>query len=163
MKILKSLNRIFLLLVFVLFFNVSSFSNEPVDIWNLDNNIEDNTDLDVQSLEQDEIIINETISKNKNDDDILNFENLENPKTSLVGLYDPQENNLTIDMWKYSDSDQVKNLIKKIEKINLSDDAIEILNVALLTNAYPPKNLDENQEFTNFKINYLIKRRFKFN
>ena len=61
-------------------------------------------------------------------------------------------------MWKYSDSDQVKNLIKKIEQINLSDDAIEILNVALLTNAYPPKNLDQNQEFTNFKINYLIKR-----
>ena len=61
-------------------------------------------------------------------------------------------------MWKYSDSDQVKNLIKKIEQINLSDDAIEILNVALLTNAYPPKNLGQNQEFTNFKINYLIKR-----
>ena len=158
MKILKSLNRIILLLVFVLFFNLSSFSNEPVDIWNLDNNIEDNTDLDVQSLEQDEITLNKTISKKKKDDDILNFENLENPKTTLVGLYDPQENNLTIDMWKYSDSDQVKNLIKKIEKINLSGDAIEILNIALLTNAYPPKNLNENQEFTNFKINYLIKR-----
>ena len=158
MKILKSLNRIVLLLVFVLFFNLSSFSNEPVDIWNLDNNIEDNTDLDVQSLEQDKIILNKKKSKKKNDDDILNFENLENPKTTLVGLYDPQENNLTIDMWKYSDSDQVKNLIKKIEKINLSSDAIEILNVALLTNAYPPKNLNENQEFTNFKINYLIKR-----
>ena len=158
MKILKLLNRIFLLLVFVLFFNLSSFSNEPVDIWNLDNNIEDNTDLDVQSLGQDEIILNKTTSKKKNDDDLLNFENLENPKTTLVGLYDPQENNLTIDMWKYSDSDQVKNLIKKIEKINLSSDAIEILNVALLTNAYPPKNLNENQEFTNFKINYLIKR-----
>ncbi len=158
MKILKSLNRIFLLLSFVLLFNISSFSNEPVDIWNLDNNIEDNTDLDVQSLEQDEITLNKTISKKKKDDDILNFENLENPKTTLVGLYDPQENNLTIDMWKYSDSDQVKNLIKKIEKINLSGDAIEILNIALLTNAYPPKNLNENQEFTNFKINYLIKR-----
>ena len=130
MKILKLLNRIFLLLVFVLFFNLSSFSNEPVDIWNLDNNIEDNTDLDVQSLGQDEIILNKTTSKKKNDDDLLNFENLENPKTTLVGLYDPQENNLTIDMWKYSDSDQVKNLIKKIEKINLSSDAIEILNVA---------------------------------
>ena len=158
MKILKSLNRIFLLLSFVLLFNISSFSNEPVDIWNLDNNIEDNTDLDVQSLEQDEIMLNKIISKKKSDDNILNFENLENSKTTLVGLYDPQENNLTIDMWKYSDSDQVKNLIKKIEKINLSGDAIEILNVALLTNAYPPKNLNENQEFTNFKINYLIKR-----
>ena len=67
MKILKSLNRIFLLLVFVLFFNASSFSNEPVDIWNLDNNTKDNTDLDVQNLEQDEIILNETISKKKND------------------------------------------------------------------------------------------------
>ena len=158
MKILKSLNSIFLLLFFVSLFNVSSFSNEPVDIWNLDNNIEENPDLDAQPLEQDEIIINETISKNKNDNDILNFENLENPKTTLVGLYDPQENNLTIDMWKYSNPDQVKNLIKKIEQINLSDDAIEILNVALLTNSYPPKNLDKNQEFTNFKINYLIKR-----
>ena len=42
-------------------------------------------------------------------------------------------------MWKYSNPDQVKNLIKKIEQINLSDDAIEILNVALLTNAYPQK------------------------
>ena len=85
-------------------------------------------------------MLNKIISKKKSDDNILNFENLENPKTTLVGLYDPQENNLTIDMWKYSDSDQVKNLIKKIEKINLSGDAIEILNVALLTNAYPPKN-----------------------
>ena len=65
MKILKLLNRIFLLLVFVLFFNLSSFSNEPVDIWNLDNNIEDNTDLDVQSLGQDEIILNKTTSKKK--------------------------------------------------------------------------------------------------
>ena len=65
MKILKSLNRFFLLLVFVLFFNLSSFSNEPVDIWNLDNNIEDNTDLDVQSLEQDEIMLNKTILKKK--------------------------------------------------------------------------------------------------
>ena len=65
MKILKSLNRIFLLLFFVLLFNVSSFSNEPVDIWNLENNIEENPDLDVQPMEQDEIILNETISKKK--------------------------------------------------------------------------------------------------
>ena len=158
MKILKLLSRFFLSLIFILFFNINSFSNEPVDIWNLENNIEDNADLDAQSIEEDKIIINKSISKKKNDDDILNFENLENPKINLVGLYDPQENNLTIDMWKHSDSDQVKNLIKKIEKINLSDDATEILDIALLTNAYPPKNLEENQEFTNFKINYLIKR-----
>ena len=158
MKILKLLSRFFLSLIFILFFNINSFSNEPVDIWNLENNIEDNADLDAQSIEEDKIIINKSISKKKNDDDILNFENLENPKINLVGLYDPQENNLTIDMWKHSDADQVKNLIKKIEKINLSDDATEILDIALLTNAYPPKNLEENQEFTNFKINYLIKR-----
>ncbi len=158
MKILKSLNRFFLLLIFIIFFNVSSFSNEPIDIWNLENNIEENKDSDVQNFEQAETTINKTVLNEKNEDDIFNLENLESPKINLVGLYDPQENNLTIDMWKYSDPDQIKNLIKKIEKINLSNDAIEILDIALLTNAYPPKNLDENQEFTNFKINYLIKR-----
>ena len=150
MKILKSSNSFFLQLVFISFFNVSSFSNEPVDIWNLENNKKDNTNLDVQNIEQDEIIINESMSKDKNDNNIFNFENLENPKINLVGLYDPQENNLTIDMWKYSDSDQVKNLIKKIEKINLSNDAIEILEMALLTNAYPPKKLNDNNEFNFF-------------
>ena len=41
MKILKSLNKFLLLLVFILFFNLSSLSNEPVDIWSIENNIEE--------------------------------------------------------------------------------------------------------------------------
>ena len=65
MKILKLLSRFFLSLIFILFFNINSFSNEPVDIWNLENNIEDNADLDAQSIEEDKIIINKSISKKK--------------------------------------------------------------------------------------------------
>ena len=65
MKILKLLSRFFLSLIFILFFNINSFSNEPVDIWNLENNIEDNADLDAQSIEEDKIIINKSVSKKK--------------------------------------------------------------------------------------------------
>ena len=57
----------------------------------------------------------------------------------LIGLYDPEENNLTIDMWKYSDGDQVKSILKKIFSLNLSKDADNILNIALMTNSYNPK------------------------
>ena len=32
----------------------------------------------------------------------------------LIGLYDPQENNLNIDMWMNIDGDQIKSIIKKL-------------------------------------------------
>ena len=42
-------------------------------------------------------------------------------------------------MWLNSDGDQLKNIFDKIDKIKLSDDAKEIMNIAMLTNAYYPK------------------------
>ena len=62
----------------------------------------------------------------------------------LIGLYDPQENNLNIDMWMNTDGDQIKSIIKKINTLNLSVDASEIYKVALLTNSYLPNiNIDK--------------------
>ena len=55
-------------------------------------------------------------------------------------LYDPEENNLAIDMWLNSDGDQVKTIMKNINSISLSKDASEILKIALLTNSYIPQN-----------------------
>ena len=45
----------------------------------------------------------------------------------IFGLYDPDENGLDINMWLNSDGDQLKNILKKLNKINLSDDAKEIM------------------------------------
>ena len=70
----------------------------------------------------------------------------------LIGLYDPQENNLDIDMWKNTDGDQIKSIIKKIKTLNLSKDASEIYKVALLTNSYLP-----NKNIINKNLSHLSK------
>ena len=44
-------------------------------------------------------------------------------------------------MWSNSDGDQLKNIFSKLLKLNLSNDASEILNISLLTNAYTPKKI----------------------
>ena len=88
---------------------------------------------------------------------ILEDNNLNSKNINLVGLYDPAENNLDIDMWLYSDGDQVSAILEKINKLNLSEDSNSILKVALLTNSFPPKDKIEINEFNNFKINYLKK------
>jgi len=76
----------------------------------------------------------------------------------IVGLYDPDENGLDINMWLNSNGDQILNIFKRIDKINLSEDASEILDILLLTNAhYPKKNISEDQ-FLEIKSNWLIKK-----
>ena len=49
-------------------------------------------------------------------------------------------------MWKNTDGDQIKSIIKKINTLNLSVDASEIYKVALLTNSYLPNiNIDKKE------------------
>ena len=47
-------------------------------------------------------------------------------------------------MWSNSDGDQIRSILKKINNKDLSQDASDILEIALLTNSYPPNNkIDE--------------------
>ena len=57
----------------------------------------------------------------------------------LIGLYDPEDFGLSINMWSNSDGLTLKKLFENINNYNLSIDASEILNIAMLTNAYYPK------------------------
>jgi hypothetical protein len=75
----------------------------------------------------------------------------------IVGLYDPEEYGLNINMWSNSDGSKLKNLFERIDEFNLSNDASEILNILLLTNAYYPNQNITEQEFLKFKSNWLIK------
>jgi hypothetical protein len=73
-----------------------------------------------------------------------------------VGLYDPAENDLTIDMWKNSDGKKILELFEKIIKIDLSKDSKEILKILLLTNSYSPsKNISE-EIFLELKHDWLL-------
>ena len=60
-------------------------------------------------------------------------------------------------MWELSDGEKIINLSKKIQKIKLSDDAKNIYEKLILTNAFPPKTNISIDEFNNFKIKWLIK------
>ena len=78
-------------------------------------------------------------------------------KVKIIGLYDPAENGLDINMWSKSNGDQIFNIFKRINKMDLSKDASEILDILLLTNAhYPEINISKNQ-FLELKSNWLIK------
>ena len=136
MKILRQLNRLTFILIIsfsILLNNHNLKANDPQDIWEKNNN-ENNNKIELnENLEEPDvkkIINNEILS----DEKILQENNLSTAKVRIVGLYDPYDNGLTIDMWSNSDGTEILNLLKKIDKINLSQDAKNILNISLLTN-----------------------------
>ena len=161
MKSLRLLNKNFLLIVIsFLFFGFATQSQEPVDIWNVE--AKSKTEDDILINSQDEVgtpqnSIYEMQSQKNNEPGIEQDQTLTSKETEIIGLYDPAMNGLDINMWSNSDGDQILNIYKRIDKIKLSDDASEILNILLLTNAhYPEQNISEEQ-FLEIKTNWLIK------
>ncbi len=163
MKILKLLNKQYFVIIIFLFISSGLYAeNEPVDIWNIDKEkIESNSDS--------ESLINENNEEKKGATDIYNMqqkkkkilikqeETLNSKKVKITGLFDPDDYGLDINMWSNSDGDQLKNIFSKLEKINLSKDAQEILNISLMTNAYYPKKNISEKEFLKIRSNWLIK------
>ena len=78
-------------------------------------------------------------------------------EVKIVGLYDPEENGLDINMWSNSNGDQIFNIFKRIDKLDLSKDATEIMDILLLTNAYYPEINISKEQFLEIKSNWLIK------
>ena len=165
MKILKLLNKKIFLIMIALSLAISVNAEEqPVDIWNLDKKLEDNVLSNSKKIEQQDIEI-ETSSEidiykmqtHKKKNSIELDENLIENKTELFGLFDPEDNSLDINMWSYSDGDQLKKIFSKLDKITLSEDASEIMRVSLLTNAYSPKKNISEKEFLKIRSNWLIK------
>ncbi len=166
MKILKSLNKItFTIIFFTLLFSKFSHSEEqPVDIWNIEKkNIEENVLSDNNNpSEVDEIqTSNESSIFNmqslNNNDSILQDKTVESKDVKIIGLYDPEDYGLNINMWSNSNGDQLRNIFSNLEKINFSEDAKEIMNISMLTNAYFPNKNISKKEFLKFKSDWLIK------
>ncbi len=88
---------------------------------------------------------------------ILQDQTLISKEIKIAGIYDPVENGLDINMWSNSNGDEILNIYKRINKIDLSQDASEILNILLLTNAYYPKKNISKKEFLEIKSSWLIK------
>ena len=166
MKILKLLNRknlsIFII-SFLLFLNHLNAQEEPVDIWNLEKKAKENSTItQTKNDDAEEISINVGMSNLNNSSDIIDSDLLGQNKINIVGLYDPEDNGLSIDMWSNSNGNEIKLILNKLNKTNLSKDAKEILDIALLTNSYFPIYNITEEEFIKFKLNYLIKNKDKY-
>jgi len=161
MKNLKLLNKNYLsIILFYFIFGFSAQSLEPIDIWNIEEK-KDTKNLDV--IEGSEIkntsknSIYEMQSEKNNELNVKEDETLLSNNIKIVGLYDPAENGLDINMWSNSNGDQILNIFKRINKMELSKDASEILDILFLTNAhYPEINISRDQ-FLELKSNWLIK------
>ena len=165
MKILRLLNKKNLPIIFFLILICFDAKTEdkPVDIWNIDKKEIEKKKLD------DNQILNQNINNQSTQTSIYEMQsqkqietikldqNLNSSEVKLLGLYDPEEYDLDINMWMNSDGDQLKNIFSKLNKINFSDDAAEIMNISILTNAYYPKNNISENEFLKFKTDWLIK------
>jgi hypothetical protein len=161
MKTLRLLNKKKLpIILFFFIFGFESNSQEPVDIWSVDVKpqikeivIKENSKK--KSVPQNRIY--EMQSQKENGLSIEEDQTLVSKEIEIAGLYDPAENGLDINMWSNSNGDQILNILKRINKIKLSQDATSILDTLLLTNAYYPELNITKEQFLEIKSNWLIK------
>ncbi|WP_435151120.1 hypothetical protein ACIJYB_00275 [Candidatus Pelagibacter bacterium nBUS_44] len=162
MKTLKLLNKknLSIIIIYLLSTFPAIAEDKPIDIWNIDKK-EVETSIKENISEEKINEISESgiyqMQADKNIDSIKLDQTLASKEIKIAGLYDPEDHGLTIDMWLNSDGLVLKKLFKNINNYNLSKDASEILNISLLTNAYYPNLNITDQEFLEFKSNWLIK------
>ena len=162
MKILKLLNKKNLSIITIYLFSAFSVfaEDKPIDIWNLDKKeIEGISEKNLASEKIDTAAENSIyeMQVGKKNDPIKLDQKLASQEIKIVGLYDPDDYGLNINMWSNSDGVKLKNLFENIKNYNLSRDASEIMNISLLTNAYYPNQNITEQEFLKFKSDWLIK------
>jgi len=156
---LLQLNKLILhiLLFFILVF-FSSLSYSAEDIWKKEKKeqieIMQDNELGIKSS-----IPLENISVKKL---LINEEKIESFDQNLIGIFDPEKNNFSLDMWVQSDGQDIKKILNRIDKIKLSKFSEDLLFQALFTNSYSPQKNLGVEEFLKIKIDWLIKKkRFK--
>ena len=157
---LLHLNKLIVFIVFFITLILSSAlaEDEPANIWEQEEKqSEENVIL---TNEESVTIESPIIAKDENKKVIqINEDKIEESDRSVVGIFDPQENNFNLNMWVKTDGEDIKKILKRINKLKLSKPSEDLLFKVLFTNAYAPlKNLNA-EEFLKIKINWLIKRK----
>ena len=114
MKLLKLLNKKNLSILISFFFLQNSYSIEPVDIWNLEK--QSNQDNSKNEIIENENLLPSTIfniqNKIKKEISVDEEENLLSKNINIAGIYDPSDNDLSIDMWVNSDGTKILEIIE---------------------------------------------------
>ncbi len=157
-KLLNLSKNFFISLFLITFiFNSSySYAEESIDIWSQKrDNKKENLSKEKKLSESSKINVSTLKTK---ETEIKISENTDNEEEiKLVGLYEPEKNDLNLDMWSGTNGELIKETFKRIEKINLSKFSEEVFVNTIFTYSYPPKNNFSEKDFLKFRINWLIK------
>jgi len=158
-----SLSHLNKLITIIFFFTViianSSFSeDEPADIWETS---EDQNEINNQIIEVRDATIENSIILNEENKIIVKIDEnkIKKNKNSIIGIFDPEENNFNLSMWKKTDGEEIKKVFNRINKLKLSKFSEDLLFNVLLTSAYAPQKNLNSEEFLKIKINWLIKKK----
>ena len=136
-------------------------SEEKIDIWK--NKVKKQTIKDKET-------INKKNSQELNLESIKTIELKQNiqieegslntniKESKVYGIYDPADNDFSLNMWSSTKAEDIKASLKRLEKVKLSKTATQILERILLSFSYAPKGMKED-EFADLKINWLIKNK----
>ena len=147
----------FISLICILLFS-SNLSIAAEDIWKKKDK-KDNQSIEVD--EEKKIAIESPILSDDISKIIIKIDEneIEDSKKSVVGILDPEENNFNLNMWLNSDGQDIKKVLKRINKLKLSKLSEDLLFQILFTNAYSPKINLSSEEFLKIKINWLIEKK----
>ena len=153
---LSSLSKYCYIICFFIFFNFLN-AEESVDIWNKENT---NKKPSNQIVTDDKASVKKKISLKKinssQEIQVVNKLDGLGETKNLFGIFDPEENNYTLDMWSNTHGKEIKAVFKRINKINLSSVAEELFINTILTYAHLPRDNMTEEEFLTLKINWLI-------
>ena len=140
---LSYLNKLilFVILFIVITFNSSFAEDEPADIWQ--DNENQNEKVNQTFNDQDTTIESPILSDDVNKEVVkIDEDNLQESRQSVIGIFDPEKNNFNLNMWSQTDGEDIKKILKRIDKLKLAKLSEDLLFQTLFTNAYPPgKNL----------------------
>ncbi len=155
-RLLNLSSKFLFLLSFLILFNSQAMGVESADIWKKEKNKEQEDTKEEKKQEKSKIDFSK---ENKNLEEIKIVDsdtNLEKP-IRLTGLYDPEKNDLNLNMWSNTNGEEIEKIFKRIEKVQLSSFSEKIFIDTIFTYSYPAKaNLSEDK-FLKLKINWLIK------
>ena len=157
MKNSKLLNSLIFQLLLTIIFSIRLIAAEPIDIW------KDNSEITIESTESSQINLDDEKNSLFKETQIIktnifqeNNEDLDFNK--VYGLFDPEENDLSLEIWIESDGKILLEHLKRIEKINLSKDSEELLIKILFTNSYLPIKNINSSDFLDYKLEWLVKK-----
>jgi len=157
MKLLNLNKKFFFSLILFIFFT-PLLSEDSVDIWK-----KENFEKQKNTTKKKEVSLEKSVSKININSELekeieVSTDISEINKNLVYGIFDPDENNLSLEMWVNSEGTRIKDTIDRINKIQLSSFAEEIFINTLFTISKLPSQNMTDAEFINYKLDWLINK-----